>query len=189
MVYEAQTLTTAKKTGFKNLDLKTPVIIRDFRGKLFYDTSDLSKQPEMFNLPEGNFTVVSGNVKPLKEPVAFNLSVLPRAERNYPNPLKFKIEFGYNVNKCSIIWNKKTILFDEGLKDALLPELFLILFHEYGHSLYKTEKYADLFAANMMIKKGYNNSQIGKAHLNILSSKQEIRKKFIVNHLIKRSIR
>jgi hypothetical protein len=52
-----------------------------------------------------------------------------------------------------------------------------------GHSKYKTEKYADLFAANEMLKKGYNPSQIGVAPIDSLSEMQYERKRFIVNNL------
>jgi len=175
-----------RKTGFESLEPKKPIIIRDFRGRIFYDTSELEKPVKRFNIPEGKYSIDSGTLKRLKEPVKFSLSPLPLPERIYPSPYKFKILFGVNPNKCSIIWKKRTILFDNSFKSAPLPSIFFILYHEYGHQLYKTEKYADLFSTNEMLKKGFNNSQIGKAPIVSLSSKQIDRKKFITGHILKR---
>jgi hypothetical protein len=174
------------KTGFINLIPSRPIIIRDYRGKMFYTTEKLEKPVEKFNLPAGQYTLIEGNIKPLPKPVEFKLSVMPKPERNYPNPLGFKIEFGINPNKCSIIWRKKMILFDSKLKDFTLPEIYFILYHEYGHQLYHTEKYADLFSTNMMLKKGYNDSQIGAAPINSLSGHQIERKRFITRQILKR---
>jgi hypothetical protein len=174
------------KTGFESLEPKKPIIIRDFRGRIFYDTRDLQKPVLKFNLPEGKYSIESGTIKAMPDPVKFSLSKLPKPERYYSDPTTFKIVFGINPNKCSIIWKKKTILFDNAFKSALLPEIFFILYHEYGHSLYKTEKYADLFSTNKMLKKGYNNSQIGKAHITSLSERQVERKNFITNKVLKR---
>jgi hypothetical protein len=175
-----------KKTGFKNLTPERPILIRDFRGKIFYNTEKLSKPVQMFNLPQGVYNLVEGNIKPMAKPVDFKLSPMPKPERNYPNPYNFKIMFGINPNKCSIIWTKKTILFDNKLKELSLPELIFILNHEYGHRLYHTEKYADLYATNKMLKDGYNDSQIGTAPITSLSSGQYERKKFITKHILKR---
>ena len=131
----------------------------------------------------------TGNIRPLTRPVKYKLYRLPKIERKYPSPYNFKIIFGYNPNKCTVSWIKKTILFDDNLKEKTVPELFFILYHEYGHKKYKTEKYADLYATNMMLKKGYNPSQIGAAPVTSLSSKQLPRKKYIVNKILKHSKR
>jgi hypothetical protein len=171
-----------KKTGFKVND-NSPVIIRDFRGKIFYDTTGL-RQVLQFNLPEGTYFIDKGNITPLLKPVTFQLIKLPIPERKLKPPLDFTILFASNPNKCTINWDLKTITFDNSLKGLSLPEIFFILYHEYGHSLYKTEKYADGFAANMMLKKGYNPSQAGKAPITSLSHRQLSRKKYIVNKLI-----
>jgi|WetSurMetagenome_2_1015567.scaffolds.fasta_scaffold02016_8 hypothetical protein len=172
-----------KKTGFKNLTLKNPIIIRDFRGKMFYSTVGL-RPVKVFNLPQGTYLIDEGNFKPLKRPVNYELSVLPFAERKFNSPSDFTIEFDYNPNKCTIKWLEKRIIFDNELKEKTLPELFFILYHEYGHAKYTTEKFADLYAKNKMLVKGYNPSQIGKAPITSLSSMQYERKKFIVNKLI-----
>jgi len=186
MVSKAQQLSLKKKTGFVNLQPERPVIIRDMRGKIFYSTEMLEQEIKKFNMPPGNYQLISGVIAPMKEPVKFPLSVIPRPERNYPNPFDFKIVFGFNPNKCSIIWRKKTILFDDKLKSKTEPELYFILFHEFGHKLYKTEKYADLYASNAMLLKGFNNSQIGNAPITSLSSGQWDRKKYLTGRILNR---
>jgi hypothetical protein len=173
-----------KKTGFKNLQPHIPVIIRDERFTIFYSTEGLN-EVRFFNLPKGEYYIDSGSIEQLKEPVKFKRYPLPAFERKNPDPSNFKIVFGNNPNKCTIQWRFKRIFFDNSFKSETKPKVFFILYHEFGHSKYETEKYADLFAANMMLDKGYNPSQIGKAPLTGLSSKQFNRKKFIVNSVRK----
>jgi len=177
-------LIISKKTGFVNVTPSIPVIIRDFRGMLFYSTVGL-KIVKCFNLPAGNYFVESGKFEPLKSPVSFPVPELPKPERKYKMPSDYAILFGDNPNKCTIKWGEKVIIFDNDLKQKTLPELFFILYHEFGHHLYFTEKYADLFAARYMLKKGYNPSQIGKAPITSLSHYQFLRKKFIVKKMTK----
>lgn len=171
-----------KKTGFKN-NPNIPVIIRDFRGILFYTTEYLGKPVNEFNLPKGEYMVDSGQFTPMSNPVYYPLISLPARERWYPNPKKFKVVFGYNPHKCSIIWGAKTILFSDKLKDAPLYVIDFILFHEFSHACYSTEKYADLMSANFMKKRGYNPSQIGSAPLDTLSGGAYDRKVLLLEKL------
>lgn len=173
-----------KKTGFKNLIPSKPVVIRDFRGIIFYDTNGL-RRVEKFNLPAGNYFIDQGAIDTIPFPRSYKMSRLPRAERSLPNPSFFVVQFGNNPNKCSISWPNKRILFDESLKSYTLPELYFILYHEFGHQLYGTEKYADLFSANMMKKKGFNPSQCGQSIITSLSKKQLPRKKFLTKKILK----
>jgi hypothetical protein len=122
----------------------------------------------------------------LSAPVSFDLVALPKPERNYPLPYDYAVEFDSNPNKCTIKWMEKRIIFDDELKSCSLPELMFILNHEFGHAYYTTEKFADLWARNEMIKKGYNPSQIGSAPVTSLSEIQYKRKKFIVNSFLKK---
>lgn len=176
-----------KKTGFKNLSFIEPVIIRDFRGKLFYSTEGLRKV-DKFNLPSGNYTIDSGKIAKLKMPVKKILIKLPPPQRYLKPPLNFDVNFGNNPNKCTIFWNKHLILFDYALKEKTLPELYFILYHEFAHSLYKKEKLADLCAGNLMLRKGFNESQIGAAPITSLSSYQKIRKQNMVNKIIRKNL-
>jgi len=176
-------LKVIKKTGFINIAPHEPIIIRDFRGKIFYSTEGLRIIPE-FNLPIGTYYIDSGKFKLRAKPVFFKLPAMPKIERRFKSPDNFKILFANNPNKCTINWFKKTITFDESFRDKLLPELYFVLYHEFGHHLYLTEKYADLFAARRMLIKGYNPSQIVRAPITSLSAYQEKRKQHILNKII-----
>ena len=177
------TLSVNKKTGFRITDPYKPVVIRDFRGVMFYDTEPILPRATEFNLPPGKYMVDAGQFKELPTPVNYSLLKLPPFERYYKKPYNFKIIFGYNPNKCTIFWDKKIILFDDALKDLPLPQLDFIRFHEFSHARFKTEKYADLMAVNYMLTKGYNPIQIGESPILSLSSKQYLRKQFLVDKL------
>lgn len=173
-----------KKTGFKNLQPHIPIIIRDNRFILFYSTEGMTPV-RFFNMPQGEYYIDSGSIEQMNEPVKFKRYSLPAIERNLPEPSNFSVVFGNNPNKCTIQWRFKRIYFDESFRNKPKPVSYFILCHEFGHAKYKTEKYADLFAANRMIDKGYNPSQIIKANINGLSSKQLKRKKFITKKVLK----
>lgn len=177
-------LFVSKKTGFRNLNTSIPILIRDQRGIIFYDSAFLKNQPTKFNMPQGLYFIESGSFTPLSSPVKYRLVSLPYPERRYPNPFNFNIKFGRNPNKCSIIWAAKTILFDDAFKEKSLPICDFVLCHEFSHQRYKTEKYADLFAGNLMKIMGYNPSQIGTAPLESLSDKQIERQTLMVDKLI-----
>lgn len=164
------------KTGFVVKDPYTPVVIRDVRGLLFYSTESLTPKVKEFNLPPGEYYIDSGNIRPRETPVKYPLYKLPPFQRNREKPYGFKIRFGYNPNKCTIFWHRKLILFDNALKDLPLPELDFIRYHEYSHARYHTEVFCDLMAANYMLCKGYNPSQIREAPIKSLSDRQYKRK-------------
>lgn len=173
-----------KKSGFRIL--VNPIRILDFRKKLFYDNS-LVNNPKTFNLPAGKYYLVKGSFVRLKNPVNYQLPSLPKRERMfYPNPYNFAVKFAKNPNKASIYWDKGVIVFDNAFKQKSLPELFFVLYHEYGHKLYTTEKFADLFAIREMLKKGFNPSQIGMVPITTLSGQQFPRMKFVVDNLTKK---
>lgn len=174
-----------KKTGFRNKTPKNPVIIRDFRGKLFYSTEGL-KPVHFFNLPEGSYLKDAGSIVMLNKPVKKTFIKLPPPERNFKAPLNFNVVFGVNPNKCTIQWDKKRIIYDNSLKNATIPTLYFILFHEFAHALYTNEAFADICAANYMLQKGFNESQIGIAPINTLSHFQYKRKKFLISKLLKK---
>jgi hypothetical protein len=173
-----------EKTGFRIIDKSQPVIIRDSRGILFYSTEDLLPRVESFNLPKGSYIVDRGAFKKMSEPIDYKLPSLPPFERNRPVPIDFEVIFGANKHKCSILWDAQKILFDTSLEDDPLPTLMFMLYHEFGHSKYKTEKYCDLYASNLMIKKGYNPSQIARAQILSLSNRQKNRKEFLSEKII-----
>jgi hypothetical protein len=175
-----------KKTGFIVKDLYSPIIIRDYRGVLFYSTEPLIPKVKYFNLPGlGEYYIDQGNFTVAKEPRKHRLAKIPTPQRRIKPPTDFKIIFGNNPNKCTIFWDKKLIVFDNDFKEKPLYMLYFILYHEYGHSLFKSEHYADLVASNLMKKKGFNISQIQAASLESLSFRQGARKQFLTEQLIK----
>lgn len=180
-----RSLNVLKKTGFTIIDNSKPVIIRDNRGILFYSTESIVPRAKKFNLPVGTYIVDSGSFKELPFPVNYKLVSLPPPERHWPSPKNFKISFGVNPSKCTVDWNKKTILFDYSLKEKPKYVLDFILFHEYAHAFYKTELYCDLLAGNYMKIRGYNPRQIGYAPIESLSYHQNGRKQVMTNKLIK----
>ncbi len=182
-------LTLREKTGFQVVDPTQPVIIRDYRGVLFYSTEPMLPRVMKFNLPAGEFFVDAGYIRRMSSPNPVTLSRLPFPERFYPSTSDFNVQFGTNPNKCTVFWDEKLILFDKSFLDKPLPQIDFIRLHEEGHSRYETEKYADLYAANAMLEKGYNESQIGTAHIDSLSSNQYERKEYILNRIIRRNFK
>lgn len=178
-------ITLNKKTGFKVNDIYQPVVIRDHRGILFYTTEPLLPKVKEFNLPPGTYCVDNGYFSPMILPVSYGNIKLPFPERALPKPDNFKVEFGNNPNKCTIFWKEGRILFDSSFKEKPLYEVFFILFHEEGHSRYKTEDKADLYAAKKMLDYGFNPYQVGIAPLFSLSDRQMFRKNNIVDKLEK----
>jgi len=190
-------VTVTKKTGFKIVDPAKPVVIRDNRQLLFYSTESQTPKVNCFNLPPfGTFTIEQGSIKPLEKPIKYPLAKLPDSlERVRENPFAFAIEFGINPNKCSIMWDEKTILFDSSFLEKPLPEVFFILCHEYGHAFKVPyaiavnnaskkgmtlaqyhESVCDEISGNYMKGLGFNPSQIGSAPFNALSDRQALRK-------------
>lgn len=181
------------KTGFKIRNPETPVIIRDSRGIMFYTTEPVTPNVKQFNLPPGKYFVDQGFFTPLARPIDYKLKRLPTRQRNRPFPTNFKIVWADNPKKCTVDWDRKTMTFDRSFQDAPLSHLDFIKYHEYGHARYGTlptasddeiirsEAYADLFAVNCMLRKGYNPEQIAETHIDSLSTKQGARKEFISN--------
>lgn len=177
-----QRLILENKTGFSSL---LPFRIVDKNNILFYSSDfvkTISKGEILkFNLPAGIY-FYDGILTRLKNPVEYKNIVLPKPERVFKKK-PFKIIFGENPNKCSILWNKGIILFDTSFLKKPLFIKYNIYFHELGHHFYKTEKYCDLYAAKKMLEFGFNPSQVGLNSLDSLSNLQYERKKFIINHL------
>lgn len=185
-----------RKAGFRITRPEQPVIIRDSRGILFYTNEDKIPNVTEFNLPAGVYFVDKGFFRQIPNPINYPLIPLPVKERNRPIPKDFRIIYGNNPNKCSVIWPHvdpltgkkqpgKVIVFDESLREWPKADQDFILFHEYSHAHYKTEKYCDLKAVNYMIVKGYNPIQIGLSQIDSLSDAQRERKEFVINAIIK----
>lgn len=174
-----------KITGFIVKNPNEPVLIRDANGIVFYDTELLVPKVKRFNMPPGVYFVEKGFIAPTLFPREYRLAPLPKPERNKRKPFDFKIEFSHNPNKCSIIWDEKRIVFDNSFLNKPQYEVYFILYHEFGHALYETEKLADLYASNMMKLRGYNPLQIIYAQMNSLSPQQYERKEFLNKQILK----
>lgn len=170
------------KTGFRNIN-GNPVVILDKRGVKFYDTRDTDHIVWEFNLPAGEYYLERGKISEMPEPVQYDLMPMPKPERNKNgDPSLFRIEFTNNPNKCSIDWKARKIYFDEQFRNAPLPAVMFMLYHEHGHKHYVTEAICDRFAANKMLDSGYNPSQVGQSILT-LSEKQYPRKEYLIDSL------
>ncbi len=190
-------LTLIEKTGFRITNPERPIIIRDSRGILFYSTEPVTPNVKQFNLPPGKYIVDQGFFTPLARPIEYKLKRLPPPQRNRPFPKSFRMYWGNNPNKCTVDWDKKTIKFDTSFQEVPLSHLDFIKYHEFGHARYgvppgtdptsqayvNAEAFADLFAVNCMLRKGYNPEQIAESHIDSLSSAQGGRKEFITNIL------
>jgi len=180
-----QTINLQSVTGFDVIDKTKPVIIRDGNYKLFYSTEDLTPKVTKFNLPKGMYFFDTKNFRESKTVKKYKKLPTPSRERfKYKLPIDFNVVFGANANKCSILWDKKTIIFDKSCKEYSLSELYFIFYHEFGHTFYTTEQYCDLYSYNKMIEKGFNPSQIARAQIFSLSERQEKRKAFLTDLII-----
>lgn len=179
----AQRIILRDKTGFRNIN-GNPIVIYDKRGVIFYDTRDLENIVWEFNLPAGEYYLERGKISEMMEPVQYELMPMPKPERNRRgDPTLFRIEFTENKYKCTVDWKARKIIFDNQFKNAPLPAVMFILYHEHAHKHYETEAICDRYAANKMLDAGYNPSQIGESVLT-LSDKNFPRKEYLINSLI-----
>ncbi len=177
-----------KKSGFKSFD---PVVkIYDGNGILFY-LKDNNTGLIHFNLPRGRYNTVN---------TLYNASVrtykankLPKPNRKKKLPKSIKIVYKENPHKCSVDNVNHIIYFDNSFKKQPIPVKDYIKFHEVGHYFYSgegnvSEIACDLFAANMMLKVGYNPSQIQWAqHGTLSNSETSLERKGEVKKLVNKT--
>lgn len=159
-----------QKTGFY---CPSDVNILTLDGLPFYQKKNLG-EGIYFNLPKGEYIVCCG-IKKMPF-VNYILPQLPPKEKDNKKVGKFKINITENPNKASIFINSGNIYLDRGISKMPKPVWVFILLHELGHYFYYTEHYCDLFASRIMLKNGYNPSQIAHAIDYGLSSKSNHRK-------------
>ncbi len=170
------------KTGFDVTDIYSPIVIRDSRGIMFYNTESLLPKVTKFNLPSGVYYVDKGSFRQSSSPRQYPNIRLPHRQRYfYCNPMDFDIRFGTNPNKCTVNWDKKYVLFDTSFKERPLPQLDGIFYHECGHRFYSTEKFCDIYSVKCMLREGYNPSQIGQAFIDSLSDMNNERKEYVID--------
>lgn len=175
-------LVLENKAGFYSL---FPFVIYEINGNVFYSSDFTDKiekgKPLYFNLPAGQY-LYEGSLTKLDNPVKTIKIELPPPERNLQKK-RYEIIFGINPNRCTIYYKAGIILFDNAFKEAPLYIKYEIYFHELGHHFYKTEKFADLYAAKKMLDLGFNPSQIGRTSLITLRSDKIDRKKYVIDRL------
>jgi hypothetical protein len=150
-----------QKTGFEVVG-KAAV---NCNGTPFYHfTGADEKQKIQFNLPPGKYEFLTP-FKILEKPVNFTMPKARKREHFHPlpKPGELKVIYGNNPNKASIFPKKHVIIFDSKYKNAPQIVKDYLLFHELGHYLYKSEKFADEYAQAQLIEKGYPLSMIVKA--------------------------
>jgi hypothetical protein len=158
------------KTGFSSSG--GAVMVTHAGGKLFYQVK--RESPFTFNLPKGQYKI-EGNVKMLSKPIEYKIKAnrIKESDHALPKRGELKIEFGDNPNKASIWVKKHRILIDNRYKDA--PEVVksYLIAHEIGHYRYKTERYADEFAQQVLLDKGYPMTLIVQAAASTLYNGHE----------------
>jgi len=166
------------KTGFLT---SVPFEIYDNRGMLFYSSDFTDHIAEgrtlKFNMPLGIYKYNGSFVK-LQNPIQTPVIKLPPVERTIPRNGGYDIRFGNNPNKCTIFYEPGLILFDRKFLKEPLYIRYGIYFHELGHHYYKTEKYADLYAAKKMLDYGFNPSQVGRVVLESLDKSGSFERQF-----------
>lgn len=172
-----------KKTGYISQDAK--IRIYDHRNRPFY-FKRVNNGFICFNLPKGVY-YTNNAIKELAKPVVYSLPEIPQPNRYKKLPEKpFKIRFGVNPNKCSVLFMKNEIFFDNQFKQYPKGFIEFIIRHEYGHFLYggfargsaeydKAEANCDTLARRLMLIEGYNPSQLDIITRLTLSSKQGLR--------------
>lgn len=171
----------------KSYHSEEPVIIHDVNNHLFYFHPNKEKSI-YFNLPSGNFFSENSiyetfNFLPYETGKAF----LPKNFREY------NVIFGKNENKASIFFAEKKILIDNKIKNiGYKPLLTFIILHELSHLLPKAkklsgiekEKFCDLNAIRIMLKIGYNPTQISFCAK--ISLENKIRCNYIAENSVKK---
>lgn len=156
-----------------------PIKILDDRGVLFHY---IEKQTgNKFTLPKGRYTIIHDNNVEYIGKHFYEPQILP-PERNIPFKLKKIVPVPNYQPLASIFYYTGTILMDKRLLSAPLPMVYAVFYHEMGHRYYQSENKCDHYSAQMMLRDGFNASQIYAAFGSTLYS--EFRKTKLYNHLI-----
>lgn len=127
-----------------------------------------------FTLPAGTYTLSNGS---MVGRLRGNPPAMPSRLR-FPLPKKITMRVSANGSKCSIDLVRGIIYIDPSL--LALPSycLTFVLFHEIGHYFFKGaplfpkgEQECDRFAAEQMLARGFNPSQIADASRRTLSAR------------------
>lgn len=178
------------KSGFYSY---SPYVVIYRFGKPFYAKKNRGKTIE-FNLPEGVYEVVSGDLVKMSSPINYKLIDLPKPNHVTVFPGKVKIYVCDNPNRCTVNLNGKyhaSFYFDYRFLDSSRYCITWICGHELGHYFYRgqkqiSEQNCDHFAANLMLMIGYNPSQIDAAINEAISNGYlaRVRKEMLYENLL-----
>jgi len=144
----------------------------------FYYFQNNKEEQVTFNLPDGFEYDFKCICEPCK-PVEYICPPLPKREK-FIMPLSFdeyKIFVEDNPHKAQVNILKGIIKLDKGFFNEPIPMMYHVLFHEIGHNLYFAEWKCDVFAANEMLKIGFNPSQCFYSDYFCLSNSENNKKR------------
>ena len=144
-----------KISGFFTMDREVRIYTLD--GEIFYFSNN--RKVTKFNLPKGVYKT-DNNIKLNIKPFSFKVKKLPPFERCLKRPKKIKLFFQPNPNKCTVRLNEGIIIMDTAIKELPKPCIMFVLGHELGHYYYKSENKCDNYSFNLLLKQGYNPSQL-----------------------------
>jgi hypothetical protein len=159
-----------KKTGFS---CNGSVSVTLPNGDIFYQHK--KKGPFSFNLPAGTYFISGENIKVLQKPLEFKINAKRVQESTHELPKRgeLQIKFADNPNKASIWVKQHKIVIDNSYRNAPQVIKDYLIAHEIGHYRYKTERFADEFAQQVLLDKGYNMTQIVQAAASTLFNGHE----------------
>ena len=126
-------------------------------------------------LPAGTYKVPAAHkIVPLRPVKGFKM---PMPEKRISK--KYRLEYSNNPNTGSINHKTGIITLDTRLEKAPKNIREFIFLHEIAHKLYNNEHYCDLYAAQNMKKRGYNNADIIEASANFRGINSPLTQKLI----------
>ncbi len=160
---------------FVTKDRHIRIYDNNFKEFYFYDVPAY-REKQIFNLPKGIYHT-NNRLKPLKKPLVYpSLPLLP-PDKKYPVPITNIVFKLGNTGQKGFI----SISPEKGIAQIVLDKEILykypryvtdfILGHELGHIKYKYEDLCDRFSNVLLLKMGYNPSQINKAIAYTLNNK------------------
>lgn len=133
-----------------------PIVATNDRGEIFENNQKRGKFYQM-NLPAGNYSIVGPHE--IRRPRAYERLInLPLRDRFKLQ--KYDLEYDA-VPSIGLIDHKKGVIYlDQRLKNEPKHINKFVYLHEIGHTRYKDEHTADLYAAKKLLSQGYDPQEI-----------------------------
>lgn len=156
------------------------VIIILYNGNPFYYFENPECKLVKFNLPALPLEFSTENdMKRLKKPIEYIYPPLPKRQKFRSINENFTIVVKPNPNKASVNVGRAYIILDPRFLEEPLPFQVFVLAHEISHNLYHNECSCDIYAAYLMMEKGYNPSQCLYSNYFCLSNSDKIKQRKI----------